>query len=145
MKKITILLFLVSSFVYSQNTDVKIFIEKTETVNFDQYDLIKKVNQYYPDIFVSRNVTNYISNNLKVQQILFSQLIYELPSDCEYYTVKISDNTNTSLYYNYKLKDGTYIYGDVRLFNGGAIRTLFKVKDNERVSRYYVNGILKTQ
>lgn len=142
MKKITLLfIILFSSAVYSQDTDVKIYIEKTETVSFDQYDFIKKVNQFYPDILVSRQVTNNIVNNLKVQEILTTDFLYQTPKDCDAYRVSIS-KSNTALDYFYKLKDGTMISGDIRLFGGSVVRTLYKFKDNTRSIQYYVDGKL---
>lgn len=142
MKKITLLLIIMfSSTVYCQDTDVKIYLEKTEVVSFDQYDFIKKVNQFYPDILVSRQVTNNIVNNLKVQEILTTDFLYQTPPDCDAYTVSIG-NTNTTLNYFYKLKDGTMIYGDIRLFAGSVVRTLYKVKDKTRVLQYFIDGKL---
>lgn len=142
MKKITLLLFIIfSSAVYSQDTDVKIYIQKTETVSFDQYDFIKKVNQLYPDILVSRTVTNNIINNLKVQEVLTTDFLYETPKECDAYRVSIN-KSNTALDYFYKLKDGTFISGDIRLFAGSVVRTLYKLKDKTKVIQYYVDGKL---
>jgi len=142
MKKITLLLTIMfTSTVYCQDADMKLYIEKTEVVSFDQYDFIKKVNQYYPDILVSRQVTNNIINNLKVQEILTTDFLYETPKDCDAYKVSIS-KSNTSLDYFYKLKDGTFVSGDIRLFAGSVVRTLYKLKDKTRVIQYYVDGKL---
>jgi len=142
MKKITLLLTIMfTSAVYCQDADMKLYIEKTEVVSFDQYDFIKKVNQYYPDILVSRQVTNNIINNLKVQEILTTDFLYETPKDCDAYKVSIS-KSNTSLDYFYKLKDGTFVSGDIRLFAGSVVRTLYKLKDKTRVIQYYVDGKL---
>ncbi|WP_316632666.1 hypothetical protein [uncultured Flavobacterium sp.] len=143
MKKITLLLIIMfSSAVYCQDTDVKIYIEKTDVVSFDQYDFIKKVNQFYPDILVSRTVTNNIVNNLKVQEILTTDFLYEAtPKDCDAYRVSIG-KSNTALDYFYKLKDGTMIYGDIRLFAGSVVRTLYKVQDKTRVLQYFIDGKL---
>lgn len=142
MKKITLLLIIMfSSTVYCQDTDVKIYLEKTEVVSFDQYDFIKKVNQFYPDILVSRQVTNNIVNNLKVQEILTTDFLYETPKDCDAYKVSIG-STNTTLDYFYKLKDGTMVYGDIRLFAGSVVRTLYKVHDKTRVLQYFIDGKL---
>ncbi|MFH7010285.1 hypothetical protein ACHRV5_00350 [Flavobacterium sp. FlaQc-52] len=142
MKKITLLFTIMfSSAVYCQNTDVKIYVEKTETASFDQYDFIKKVNQFYPDILVSKQVTNNITNNLKVQEILTSDFLYETPKECDFYRVSIA-KLNTYLDYFYKLKDGTVVYGDIRLFSGSVVRTLYRMKDKVRSLEYYVDGKL---
>ncbi|OXB08561.1 hypothetical protein B0A81_09635 [Flavobacterium plurextorum] len=142
MKKITLLLFILLYIpVFAQDTDMKIYIEKTETVSFDQYDFIKKVNQFYPDILVSKQVVNNIVNNLKVQQILTTTFLYETPKDCDAYTVSIG-KSNTALDYFYKLKDGTIIYGDIRLFAGSVVRTLYKVQDKTRILQYFIDGKL---
>lgn len=142
MKKITLLLTIMfTSAVYCQDADMKLYIEKTEVVSFDQYDFIKKVNQFYPDILVSKQVTNNIVNNLKVQEVLTTDFLYETPKDCDAYRVSIG-KSNTALDYFYKLKDGTMIYGDIRLFAGSVVRTLYKVKDKARILQYYIDGKL---
>lgn len=142
MKKITLLLtILFTSAVYCQNADMKLYIEKTEVVSFDQYDFIKKVNQFYPDILVSKQVTNNIVNNLKVQEILSSDFLYETPKECDVYRVSIS-KSNTSLDYFYKLKDGTFVSGDIRLFAGSVVRTTYKLRDKVRVIQYFIDGKL---
>ncbi|KRD57694.1 hypothetical protein ASE40_15125 [Flavobacterium sp. Root935] len=142
MKKITLLLIILfSSAVYCQDTDMKIYIEKTEPVSIEQYDFIKKVNQFYPDILVSKQVTNNIVNNLKVQEILSTDFLYETPKDYDAYRVSIS-KSNTSLDYFYKLKDGTFVSGDIRLFAGSVVRTVYKLKGNFKTIQYYVDGKL---
>jgi hypothetical protein len=142
MKKITMMLLLfVSVSAFCQDQDVKIYLERTETIAFDQYDLIKKVNQFYPDLLVSKEIKNNFKNNLKVNVLIDSELIYVLPTDCIFYNVSINPG-NYSLDYSYQLKDKTYFSGNVRLFNGSVIRTLFKSNDGLRIAQYYVDGKL---
>lgn len=142
MKKITLLLFTIFSIsTFAQKSDVTIYLEKTETVSFDQYDLIKKVNQFYPDILVAKQVKNNYKNNLKVNELLSSNLVYEIPNDAKFYFVTI-DPSNAFLNYSYKLLDDTFIYGDVRIFNNQVFRTMFRVQKDKRIVGYYADGKL---
>ncbi|WP_026713652.1 hypothetical protein [Flavobacterium daejeonense] len=139
MKKITLLLLFVTSFGFSQEK-VKAYIQKTEVISFEQYDLIKKVNEYYPDILVSKEVKTNLVSDLTEQKYLDTDLVYTLPTDCKVYSVKMV--STYLLNYDYILKDDTYISGSVRLFNGNYIRTLFKSKGNTRIVQYFINGKL---
>lgn len=139
MKKITMLFLMFSSFAFSQEK-LKAYIQKTEVISFEQYDLIKKANEYYPDILVSKEVRNNIVSDLKEQRYLDTDLVYSLPTDCKTYDVKMY--STYLLNYEYTLKDDTYISGSVRLFNGDYVRTLFKSKGNTRIIQYFVNGKL---
>lgn len=139
MKKITLLFLLFSLSGYSQEK-IKAYIQKTETISFEQYDFIKKANEYYPDILVSKQVKNNSVTDLSQSVDLDSELVYVLPTDCKFYSVKFS---NTSLIdYTYILNDSTYISVNIRLFNGDYIRTLFKSHENTRLIQYFINGKL---
>lgn len=139
MRKITLLFLLLTVSSYSQDK-IKAYIQKTETISFEQYDLIKKANEYYPDILVSKQVKNNSITDLNQSIYLDSELVYELPSDCKVYSVKL---LNTFLIdYTYILNDSTYISGNIRLFNGDYIRTLFKSHENTRLIQYFINGKL---
>jgi hypothetical protein len=139
MNKIILLFLFFVSVSYSQEK-LKAYIEKTETVSFDQYDFIKKSNEYYPDILVSKQVRNNFVTDLKEQRYLDSEFVYNLPSDCSAYRVKVF--SNFLLDYAYMLKDGTYVAGNIRVFNGDYIRTLFKSKGDFRLVQYFINGKL---
>jgi hypothetical protein len=57
MKNLICLFLLFSISVFSQNK-IKAFIQKESNLTFEQYDLIKKVNEYNPDILISKIATN---------------------------------------------------------------------------------------
>ncbi|UQD57000.1 hypothetical protein [Flavobacterium sp. K5-23] len=141
MKKITLLFFMISLSVFSQETKIKAYLEKTETISFDQYDLIKKVNQFYPDILVSKQVKNTFKNDLKTNELIESYLVLPTPTDCSDYSVLIYPD-NSAVDYSYQLKDKAYVFGNVRLFNGSVYRTYFSAEGNKRISRYYIDGKL---
>lgn len=142
MKKTTLFLLLfVSVLSYSQSTKMKAYLEQTETVTFEQYDLIKKVNQFYSDIIISKTIKNSYTDDLKEHLLIESHLVYEIPTDCTSYSVLIyPDNSRMDYFYNHK--EYGFIYGNITVFNGSVYRTLFNVKDNKRVSRYYIDGKL---
>ena len=139
MKKIIFVLFFISSFSYAQEK-VKMYVQKVETITFEQYDLIKKINEYYPDILVSKEVKNNSVTDFNNSIYLDPEFVYILPSDCKFYSVKLIDST--TLQYVYILKDDTYISGTIRHFNGDYIRTLFKAKGDIRLIQFYINGKL---
>ena len=58
MKKTILLLLLYVCHVNAQDTKVKAYISETKTISFEQYDLIKKINEFYPEILVSQSVIN---------------------------------------------------------------------------------------
>jgi hypothetical protein len=142
MKKITMMLLLFVSVSYSQ-IKFGTLTEQTETVSFDQYDLIKKVNEFCPDLRVSKQVTNIYSGKLLADDkvLLKSVLVSEMPSDCDSYIIAIMPG-NYTLNYFYRIKDGKSIYGDVTVFNGAVHRTMYVVKGNTRQSKYIINGKL---
>ncbi|WP_294966169.1 hypothetical protein, partial [uncultured Flavobacterium sp.] len=47
---------------------------KQEEASIDQYELLKKVNQYYPDITLSKSVTNFYADG----KIIDSQQDFDL-------------------------------------------------------------------
>lgn len=140
MKKITFLFLFVSVLGFGQNK-LKGYEEQTVAVSFDQYDLIKKVNEYHPDILVSKTVTNNYTNDLKNRVLVESNLVYEMPKDCTEYDVLIYPD-NTRLDYSYNSKDLGFVYGNVTVFNGHVYRTLFNINGDKRLSRYYIDDKL---
>ncbi|OCB78815.1 hypothetical protein [Flavobacterium crassostreae] len=142
MKKYTLLFFvLITIPVFSQDSDLTMYFENKETVSFEQYDLIKDINRFYPDILVSKRIKNNYKTTFKEKEILTSDFIYDLPKDCEYYFVSI-DNNSHSLNYSYMLSDKTSISGSVKKFNGKFIRTVYKSKNNIRIIQFYIDGKL---
>lgn len=141
MKKIILFLFLLTSFCHYSQTKIKAYVEKNEVVSFDQYDVIKKVNDYYPDIQVSKQIVNTYKNDLKTNDLIESYFVYEIPSNCITYSVLLYPD-NSALDYQYQKKDGSYFYGNIRLFNGSVYRTLFAAYSDKRISSYYIDGKL---
>jgi hypothetical protein len=141
MRKITFLFLFFAFLSYGQKTKLKAYELETTTISFDQYDLIKKVHEFYPDILVSKSVTNNYTNDLKERVLERSYLDYEMPKDCTIYVVMIYPD-NTRLDFSYKQNDSGFYYGNVTLFNGHVYRTLFNIDGDKRLSRYYIDGKL---
>jgi hypothetical protein len=142
LKKIILGLLLCASVSYSQ-VKFGVLTEQTETVSFEQYDLIKKVNEFCPDLLVSKQIKNVYSGKLLADDkvLLQSILIQDIPSDCDFYSITIMPG-NYKLNYFYRIKEGDTIYGDVTLFNGAVHRTFYSFKGNSRKSKYIINGKL---
>lgn len=141
MKKVILILLFFTSAMYSQSTKISAFITKDEIVSFDQYDLIKKINDYYPDLLVSKSVKNCFSNNLKENVLIESYLNYELTSQFLSYSILLYPD-NTRIDYSYETINSGFVYGNVTLFNGDVIRTMYVVKSDSTYYGYYVNSKL---
>lgn len=142
MKKILIIFLLTTAILQAQQTKISAFLAKDELISFEQYDCIKKINQFYPDLFVSKSVKNCYSNNLKENLLIESYLNFsELPQDCDSYQILIYPD-NTRIDYEYHLKNGTLMYGNVTIFNDDVIRTTYAIKDTSYVYCYYINSKL---
>lgn len=127
MKKITLLLFIIlSAPVFAQDSDMKVYLEKTDTASLEQYELIKKVNLIYPDIMVSKQVKNKFKNNFKTNELLSSDLVYENTSKFKLYNVTILDNRCLS--YTFLTPDDVLTFGEVRTFDGNTVRTLYRLE-----------------
>lgn len=141
MKKITLLLFILLSIpVFSQDSDMKIFLEKREAINIDQYDLIKQVNIFYPDIIISKEVKTNYKNNLKVNEFLSAEMIYPNNSKFKLYNVVIMDKRY--LTYTFLSNDDILTYGEVRIFDGKTVRTLYRLAGANSLMQYFVDGKL---
>lgn len=135
MKKIILLFLMLISFSgYSQK--VKAFVSKQSNLTFEQYDLIKLVNQYNPDILISKVATNNYWNDLKSEELIESYLNYDLPADCDSYMVLLYPD-NTQLDYSYKLKSGVVRYGHINVFGGSVIRVDYEVSPNSKLTHIY--------
>ncbi|OCB73839.1 hypothetical protein B0A79_24075 [Flavobacterium piscis] len=141
MKKITLLLFIVFSIpAFAQDSDMKIYLEKKETISLEQYDLIKQVNIFYPDIMISKEVKSNYKNNLKVNEFLSSELIYQNTNKFKLYNVTIMDKRH--LTYTFLSNDDILTYGDVRIFDGKTVRTLYRLVGANSLMQYFVDGKL---
>ncbi|QDW21820.1 hypothetical protein [Flavobacterium sp. KBS0721] len=141
MKKITLLLFVLLSLpLFAQDSDMKVYLEKTDTASLEQYELIKKVNLVYPDIMISKQVKNKFKNNFKTNELLSSDLVYENTSKFKLYNVTILDNRCLS--YTFLTPDDVLTFGEVRTFDGNTVRTLYRLAKGKSLMQYFINGKL---
>ena len=123
MKKCILLLMLAfASVSFAQTITTKI-----EEVSIAQYELLKKVNQFYPDITLNKNVTNFYADD----KIIDSQQEFDLRgTNFSKYKLGIEPD-NKKVLYEYTTKEGATVYGDISLFNGNVLRTKFDKEKNE--------------
>lgn len=151
MKKITLftILFFVS-LSYAQTTypitKNKTYVEVTETLNIDQNILMQKINEYYPDIFLSDLVKNiYSTNEIRERTLVQSVLVLDPPQNCSSYNIIINPD-NTRITFSYiRDDDKSTNFGDIVIFNGAVHRTLYKVKEGKKIQQFYINGLLKQE
>ncbi|HEX8577731.1 MAG TPA: hypothetical protein VF677_15700 [Flavobacterium sp.] len=140
----------VASLSYSQTvypiTKNKTYVEVTETLNIDQKILLDKINEYYPDIFLSDLVKNiYSTNETRERTLLQSVLMISNPQNCSYYNINIYPD-NSRIYFAYNRDDDKSTnFGDITVFNNAVHRTLYRVKEGKKVQQFYINGLLKQE
>jgi hypothetical protein len=114
---------------FSQNITSKI-----ENANVAQYDLLKKVNEYYPDISLSEKVVNFYVDD----KIIDTKQDFDI-KNTEYtsYKVSISPN-NKRLVFDFESPKNGKVYGAVIIFKGNYVKTTI----NEKSGQYdvMVNG-----
>ncbi|AOW10114.1 hypothetical protein [Flavobacterium gilvum] len=130
MKKFILILALMFSIVaFSQNITSKI-----ETASPAQYELLKKVNEYYPDISLSEKVVNfYVDENI----IDTKQEFAIKGTEFSKYEVSISPD-NKRLIFSFESTKNGKVYGAVVLFKGKYVRTTFN--ENSGQVDMMVNG-----
>ncbi|GGF06277.1 hypothetical protein [Flavobacterium limi] len=123
MKKITLLLAVIfSTFSFAQTISSKI-----EEVNTAQYDLLKKVNEYYPDITLNKSITNFYADG----KIIDSQQEFNLKGT-KFSSYKLGiEPDNKKLLFEYVSPETGKVYGDVSVFKGNVLRTTFNEQKNE--------------
>ncbi|KAF2338196.1 hypothetical protein [Flavobacterium tistrianum] len=100
---------------------------KQEEASVEQYELLKKVNQYYPDISLSKSVTNFYADG----KIIDSQQDFDLRGT-KFSSYKIGiEPGNKKVKFDYTSSEAGHVYGDVTIFNGNALRTTFNEKTNQ--------------
>ena len=100
---------------------------KQEEASIDQYELLKKVNQYYPDITLSKSVTNFYADG----KIIDSQQDFDLRGT-KFSSYKLGiEPGNKKVKFDYNSYATGHVYGDVTIFNGNALRTTFNEKTNQ--------------
>ncbi|MWB96247.1 hypothetical protein GON26_17935 [Flavobacterium sp. GA093] len=123
MKKYILFLTLVfSSVSFAQTITTKI-----EDVSISQFELLKKVNEFYPDITLNKQVTNFYADD----KIIDSQQEFDLRgTNFSKYRLGIEPD-NKKVVFEYTTKDGIVVYGDITYFNGNVLRTTFNKNTNE--------------
>ena len=123
MKKLTLLLALIFSTISFAQT----ISSKIEDVNTSQYELLKKVNEYYPDITLNKSITNFYADG----KIIDSQQQFDLKGT-KFSSYKLGiEPDNKKLLFEYVSTETGKIYGDVSIFKGNVLRTTFNEQKNE--------------
>ncbi|MEN2416039.1 hypothetical protein [Flavobacterium mesophilum] len=123
MKKYILLL----AILFSSVSFAQTITSKIEDANAAQYELLKKVNQYYPDITLSKTVTNFYADG----NIIDTQQDFDLKGT-KFSSYKLGINPgNKKLLFEYVSDETGKVHGDVELFNGNVLRTTFSEKLNQ--------------
>lgn len=123
MKKYILLLgLLVSSISFAQT-----ITSKLEDVSVAQYQLLKKVNEFYPDITLSKQINNFYADG----KIIDSQQEFDLRNS-KFSSYKLGiEPDNKKLLFEYESAETGKVYGDVSVFKGNVLRTTFSDLRNE--------------
>lgn len=130
MKKyVLILSILISSSSFAQN-----IISKIENASAAQYELLKKTNEYYPDINLSDKVINFYVDNKVIDT---KQEFVLKNTNFSSYNISLNPD-NKKIMFEFTSSDNGKIYGEVNVFNGNYVRTTF----NEKLGQFdvMVNG-----
>lgn len=107
---------------------------KSENASPAQYELLKKVNEYYPDISLSEKVVNFYVDD----KIIDTKQEFAIKNtDFSSYKLSISPD-NKRVVFDFVSASNGKIYGAVIVFKGNYVRTTF----NEKLGQYdvMVNG-----
>lgn len=122
MKKcILSLVFLFSIASFSQN-----IISKNENASPAQYEFLKQVNHYYPDISLSEKVINFYVDD----KIIDTNQEFAKNAEFTSYKLGISPD-NRRLIFNFESPTNGKIYGAVIIFKGKYVRTTFNDKSGQ--------------
>lgn len=123
MKKFTLLLALIFTTVSFAQT----ISSKKEDVSPAQFELLQKVNQFYPDITLNKTITNFYADGT----IIDSQQEFDL-STSKFSKYKLGiEPDNKKLIFEYVSDETGKVYGDVSIFKGNVLRTTFSEKTNQ--------------
>jgi hypothetical protein len=129
MKKyILLLVFMFSVASFSQNITSKI-----ENATPAQYELLKKVNEYYPDIALSDKVVNFYVDD----KIIDTKQEFAKSAEFTSYKLSISPD-NRRVVFDFESINNGKTYGAVVIFKGNYVKTTI----NEKSGQYdvMVNG-----
>lgn len=100
---------------------------KLEDANQEQYALLKKVNEFYPDITLNKSITNFYADG----NIIDSQQQFDIKGT-KFSSYKIGiEPGNKKLLFEYVSDETGKVFGDVQVFKGNVLRTTFSDKNNE--------------
>lgn len=130
MKKY-ILLFglMISTVSFAQN-----IVSKIENASAAQYELLKKTNEYYPDINLSDKVINFYVDNKMIDT---KQEFVLKDTNFSSYNISLNPD-NKKIIFDFTSSDNGKIYGEVNVFKGNYVKTTF----NEKLGQFdvMVNG-----
>lgn len=123
MKKyILLFVFMITAISFGQNITTK-----NEDANVAQYELLKKVNEYYPDITLSDKVINFYID----EKIIDTKQEFNLKGT-KFTSYKLGiEPGNKKVLFEFISDENGRIYGDVVVFKGNFIRTTFKESKGE--------------
>jgi hypothetical protein len=120
MKKY-ILLF---AFIFTSISFAQTITSKLEDANVEQYALLQKVNEFYPDITLNKAITNFYADG----KIIDSQQQFNLKGT-KFTSYKLGiEPDNKKLLFEYISDETGKVYGNVSLFKGSVLRTTFSEK-----------------
>jgi len=123
MKKYILLL----TILFTSLSFAQTITSKQEEASVTQYELLKKVNQYYPDITLSKSVTNFYADG----NVIDTQQDFDLRGT-KFSSYKLGiEPGNKKVVFDYVSNEAGHVYGDVTIFNGNALRTTFNEKTNQ--------------
>jgi hypothetical protein len=129
MKRCALLLLLVTTVSFSQTVTSKI-----EPVSIEQYEFIKKVNEFYPDIPLTKQITNFYSDD----KIIDSRQEFDLRgTPFSAYSLAVGPY-NKTMKYDYTTKTDGRTHGDISLFKGDVIKTVYYEDKNQY--EVFING-----
>ncbi|MFZ0597885.1 MAG: hypothetical protein WAM46_12965 [Flavobacterium sp.] len=118
---------LLLALIFTTLSFAQTIVSKKEDASPEQYALLQKVNEYYPDITLNKAVTNFYADG----KIIDTQQEFNLDtSKFSSYRIGIEPD-NKKLLFEYVSTETGKVYGDVTIFKGNALRTTFSEKSNE--------------
>jgi hypothetical protein len=129
MKKCIMLFLFASTISFSQTITSKI-----EPVSIDQYEFIKKVNQFYPDIPLTKQITNFYTD----EKLIDSKQEFDLiGTEFLSYNLGIGPY-NKRMVFDYTTKTDGKSHGEISLFKGDVYKTVYY--DDKNQFEVFLNG-----
>ncbi|MCC9070005.1 hypothetical protein LNQ49_00105 [Flavobacterium sp. F-65] len=129
MKRCALLLLLVTTVSFSQTITSKI-----EPVSVEQYEFLEKVNKYYPDIPLTKQITNFYADD----KVIDSKQEFDLRGTAfSAYSLAIGPY-NKTIKFDYTTKTDGRTHGEIALFKGDVYKTAYY--DDKNKFEVFVNG-----